>query len=143
MAGWPVRELMSKNPMSLQENEPLALAVELVMVRKMRHIPILNAQQELVGIVTDRDVKRALPSPFSIAASEEYDRIINDTPLVRIMTREPVTIDEETEVADAIERLLELRVGGLPVMSQGKLVGVFTERDAMRGLLKRLRQAPA
>ncbi|MBN2370410.1 MAG: CBS domain-containing protein [Vicinamibacteria bacterium] len=138
MDGWTVRELMSKDPHTLHEDEPLAQAVELVVVRKMRHIPILNSQKALVGIVTDRDVKRSLPSPFSIAASEEYDRIVNDTPLSRVMTRDPVTIDADMEVEEAAQRILDLRVGGLPVLSQGKLVGVFTERDALRGLLKRL-----
>jgi acetoin utilization protein AcuB len=138
MAKWPVRELMSKDPHTLHEDEALAQAVELVVVRKMRHIPILNSQGALVGIVTDRDVKRSLPSPFSIAASEEYDRIVNDTQLSRLMTRDPVTIDAEVEVEEAVQQILDLRVGGLPVLSQGKVVGVFTERDALRGLLKRL-----
>jgi acetoin utilization protein AcuB len=138
MAKWPVRELMSKDPHTLHEDEALAQAVELVVVRKMRHIPILNSQGALVGIVTDRDVKRSLPSPFSIAASEEYDRIVNDTQLSRLMTRDPVTIDADVEVEEAVQQILDLRVGGLPVLSQGKVVGVFTERDALRGLLKRL-----
>jgi len=116
-------------------------AVELVMVRRIRHIPVLGANGCLVGIVTDRDVKRSLPSPLSAIAAEEYELILDETPLTRVMTREPVTIDVGARVTEAVDVMISAKVGGLPVVADGQLVGIFTERDALKGylaLLKRL-----
>jgi acetoin utilization protein AcuB len=136
-----VRELMTREPVTLKEDARLRDAVELVMVRRVRHLPVLAEDGRLVGIVTDRDVKRSLPSPLSAIAAEEYEMILDDTPVTRIMTREPFPIDVGARVAEALDILISSKVGGLPVVSAGQLVGIFTERDALRGylaLLKRL-----
>jgi acetoin utilization protein AcuB len=141
MPGGYVRELMTHEPVTLKETAMLREAVELVMVRRIRHIPVLGEDGRLVGIVTDRDVKRSLPSPLSAIASEEYEMILDETPLTRVMTREPQTIDVGARVADAVDAMISAKVGGLPVVSEGRLVGIFTERDALKGylaLLKRL-----
>jgi len=73
-------------PRSSGRNAHLRDAVELVMVRRVRHIPIVGANGELIGIITDRDVKRSLPSPLSAIASEEYEMILDGTPVSRVMT---------------------------------------------------------
>jgi acetoin utilization protein AcuB len=138
-----VREFMTREPMTLQENARLRDAVELVMVRRIRHIPVLDAEGRLAGIVTDRDVKRSLPSPLSAIASEEYESILDETPVARVMTREPLTIEAGAKVSEAVETLLNSKVGGLPVIENGQLVGIFTERDALRGYLGLLRRIGA
>jgi acetoin utilization protein AcuB len=143
MPGSYVRELMTREPATLKEDAILRDAVELVMVRRLRHIPVLGADGRLAGIVTDRDVKRSLPSPLSAIASEEYEMILDETPVTRVMTREPVTIDVGARVAEAVELLISAKVGGLPVVSEGQLVGIFTERDALRGYLALLQKLGA
>jgi acetoin utilization protein AcuB len=135
-----VQEFMTREPSVLGEEARLRDAVELVMVRRVRHIPIVGTDGALVGIVTDRDVKRSLPSPLSAIAAEEYELILEDTPVSRIMTREPHTVAPETPVAQAIEKMLTAKVGGLPVVEAGRLVGIFTERDALRGYLRLLKR---
>lgn len=134
-----VQDYMTREPVTLHEQDPLREAVELVMVRRIRHIPILNAEEKLVGIVTDRDVKRTLPSPLSATAQEEHEAVLETTALHQVMTREPITTGPDADVADAVEILVHSRIGGLPVVQDGTLVGVFTEKDALRGYLDLLK----
>ncbi len=141
-----VRDFMTQEPVTLHDDDRLREAVELVMVRRIRHIPILDAQNRLVGIVTDRDIKRTLPSPLSSAAREEYEALLETTAIGRVMSPNPITIDADADVADAVQILVDSRIGGLPVVEGGGLVGVFTERDALAGyveLLKALEKSEA
>jgi CBS domain-containing protein len=141
-----VRDFMTDKPVTLHDDDRLREAVELVMVRRIRHIPVLDAQQRLVGIVTDRDIKRTLPSPLSSSAREEYEALLETTAVGRVMSPNPITIDVDADVSDAVEILVQSRIGGLPVIDGGVLVGVFTERDALRGyveLLQALQKAEA
>jgi acetoin utilization protein AcuB len=143
MPGSFVRDLMTREPITVKASAKLRDAVELVMVRRIRHIPVLDEGGKLVGIITDRDVKRSLPSPLSAIAAEEYEMILDDTDIGRIMTREPATIGVEARVSEALELLISAKVGGLPVVSDGRLVGIFTERDALRGYLALLQKLGA
>jgi acetoin utilization protein AcuB len=134
-----VRELMTTQPVTLFEDDRLREAVELVTLHNVRHIPVLDRQGRLVGIVTDRDIKQTLPSPLSSAAPEEYEALLETTSLGRVMSRNPLTVDAESDVADAVELLVSRKIGGLHVLDEGILVGIFTERDALRGYLELLR----
>jgi acetoin utilization protein AcuB len=129
---------MTQEPVTLHDDDRLREAVEMVMVRRIRHIPVLDAQNRLVGIVTDRDIKRTLPSPLVSSAREEYEALLETTAVGRVMTPDPMTIDADTDVAEAVQLLVQNRIGGLPVVESGKLVGVFTERDALRGYVELL-----
>jgi acetoin utilization protein AcuB len=135
-----VREFMTKDPVTLREDDLLRQAVEIVMVRRIRHIPVLDASGRLVGIVTDRDVQKTLPSPLSAAAPEEYEAILETTSVARVMTRDVITVGPDDFAAEAVETLLASRIDGLPVLEDGRLVGIFTVRDALRAYLGLLRQ---
>jgi acetoin utilization protein AcuB len=137
-----VRDFMTKDPLTLRQDDLLRQAVEVVMVRRIRHIPVLDESGRLVGIVTDRDVQGTLPSPLSAAAPEEYEALLETTPLARIMTRDVVTVGADDLAAEAVETLLADRIDGLPVVENDRLVGIFTVRDALRAYLALLRGAP-
>jgi acetoin utilization protein AcuB len=134
-----VRDFMTKNPVTLREDDLLRQAVEIAMVRRIRHIPVLDRGGRLVGIVTDRDVQKTLPSPLSAAAPEEYEALLETTPLARIMTRDVITVGGDDLAAEAVETLLAEKIDGLPVLENGRVVGIFTVRDALRAYLQRLR----
>ncbi len=135
-----VRDFMTKDPVTLRQDDLLRQAVEIVMVRRIRHIPVLDDSGALVGIVTDRDVQGTLPSPLSAAAPEEYEALLETTPLSRIMTRNVITVGADDLAAEAVETLLADRIDGLPVLEGGRLVGIFTVRDALRAYLEILRR---
>jgi acetoin utilization protein AcuB len=134
-----VRDFMTREPVTLRQDDLLRQAVEVVMVRRIRHIPVLDELGSLVGIVTDRDVQATLPSPLSAAAPEEYEALLETTPLARIMTRDVITVGADDLAAEAVETLLADRIDGLPVLEEGRLVGIFTVRDALRAYLELLR----
>jgi len=134
-----VRDFMTKDPVTLRDDDLLRQAVEIVMVRRIRHIPVLDRGDRLVGIVTDRDVQGTLPSPLSAAAPEEYEALLETTPLERIMTRDVVTVGPDDFAAQAVETLLADKIDGLPVLENDRVVGIFTVRDALRAYLELLR----
>ncbi len=135
-----VRDFMTRDPVTLRQDDLLRQAVEIVMVRRIRHIPVLDERGALVGIVTDRDIQGTLPSPLSAAAPEEYEALLETTPLSRIMTRDVITVGADDLAAEAVETLLADRIDGLPVLDGGRLVGIFTVRDALRAYLEILRR---
>jgi acetoin utilization protein AcuB len=137
-----VRDFMTKNPLTLRDDDLLRQAVEIAMVRRIRHIPVLDGGGRLVGIVTDRDVQKTLPSPLSAAAPEEYEALLETTPLARIMTKDVITVGADDLAAEAVETLLADRIDGLPVLENDRLVGIFTVRDALRAYLELLRGRP-
>lgn len=101
-----------------------------------RHLAIVNGDQ-LVGIITDRDVHRYAPSMLGNLSQEEYNSIFEETPLERVMTRNPQTITPATSVREAVKMMHERKLGCLPVVDQGRLVGIITTSD-MLGLLHKI-----
>lgn len=137
-----VRSRMKTELVTLSAEETLRDAVTLELQRKIRHIPIVDAKGALVGIVTDRDIKRALPSPLTgQLASEEYDSVLDQTRLSKVMTRDPQSVSPEAPLADAVKLMFEKKIGGLPVVENGKLVGIFTQTDALKLCLDLLQKA--
>jgi acetoin utilization protein AcuB len=130
---------MTTPPVTVREADGLREALEVVVTRRIRHLPVLDEGGRLVGILTDRDIKRTLPSPLIAAAPEEYEAILETTPVSRIMTRDPATVDVDSDITDAVEILVDRRIGGLPVLEGGAVVGMFTKGDALRAYLELLR----
>lgn len=127
-----VRSRMKTELVTLAPEVTLREAVRLELQRKIRHIPIVDASGALLGIVTDRDIKRALPSPLTgQLAREDYDAVLDGTPLAKVMTRDPQSVSPDTTLAEAVKLMFEKKIGGLPVVESGKLVGIFTQTDAL------------
>jgi acetoin utilization protein AcuB len=126
---------MSTDVFFLAPDATLTEAVAALRSRRIRHLPIVE-HGRLIGIVTDRDVKRALPSLLEGTTQEEHDRLLSSTAISRIMTREPVTTTPMTKLKDALTLMIENRYGGLPVLDGNRLCGIVTENDLLRLLLK-------
>lgn len=137
-----VRSRMKTELVTLSATETLREAVRLELQRKIRHIPIVDADGKLLGIVTDRDIKRALPSPLTgQLAREEYDSVLDETQLQKVMTRDPVSVSPDATLSEAVQIMFEKKIGGLPVVENGKLVGIFTQTDALALCLELLKKA--
>jgi acetoin utilization protein AcuB len=119
---------------TLAPDDSLETAVMLERRFRIRHIPIVE-NGELVGMVTDHDLKRALPSPVTGTDQQTFERVVQTTLLRQIMTRSPMTISPAAPLRDAVQVLCEKKFGALPVVEQGKLVGIITGVDMLRAFL--------
>lgn len=104
--------------------------IQLMATGGFRHLPVVDGQGALVGIVSDRDVRRLLPSPGT--DPREVDRSLAETRVVDVMTRDPITLHPDASMIAAIEKVLEHRVGALPILREGRLVGILTRSDILR-----------
>lgn len=128
-----VQESMSSPVAAFSEETCLVVAVEAMRTRHVRHLCVVR-QTRVVGIVSDRDVKRALPSALAGAVRMDYEAILEETPLSRVMSRAPVCIASQAPLARAVSLMLEHRISALPVVDDGVLVGMLTETDCLRAL---------
>lgn len=126
-----VASRMARNVVFAREGDPLSRAVDLFLEHGIRHLPVLAEMETLVGIVSDRDVKRALPSPY-FDQPEDWRPTFDRVPLRRLMTTELVTIGPEEPMEQAVRLLIQHRIGCLPVVEEGSLVGLLSETDCLR-----------
>jgi acetoin utilization protein AcuB len=125
-----VREVMSPSVVTLTPDETLLDAINRLRSNHIRHLPVIDAST-LVGIVTDRDVKRATPSVLS-GNQEEYNRVIATTRVAQFMTRDPLTVTPATNLKAAIELFIDRKIGAIPVVEGGRLVGILSDLDILR-----------
>jgi acetoin utilization protein AcuB len=133
-----VASAMTQNPVTLGPEDSLSHASEVMRLHGIRRIPIVLGDA-LVGLLAEGDLKRAQPSTLS-ASQEDFDRIMENTTVSRIMINEPITIDETTSLLEAAETLHETKYGALPVLHNGRLVGILTDNDLIRCLAELLQQ---
>jgi CBS domain-containing protein len=131
-----VRELMRSELITLERDEHLTLAHDLMKLGRIRHMPVLS-HGRLVGIVTQRDLFRAAVSSvlgFRPAAEREW---LTKIRVAEVMTKDVVTAEPDWTVRQAIEVMLDRRIGCLPVVEGEQLIGLLSETDCLR-LLGRL-----
>lgn len=128
---------MTRDPITVSEDTSMKEAMLLLRTHHIRHLPVANGKV-LVGLVSDRDIRRAAPSLLSGIGKNDYEQVLEDTTVGRIMTREPFTVTESTPLEDAVSVLVEKKFGSLPVVDGSELVGIFTDIDALKILLGQL-----
>jgi acetoin utilization protein AcuB len=134
-----VRDIMTTDLTTLREDQTM-LDATLVFARSgIHHIPIMNGKQ-LVGLVTDTDLKHYSPSILSGRPITEYNRLMESTPLSKIMTRTLLTIEPEQTVREAAQILDDRRIGCLPVVEGSELKGIVTTTDLVKLLLHLLKE---
>lgn len=126
-----VASRMARDVRFVREQDPLTKAVDLITERRIRHLPVLAELERLVGIVTDRDVKLALPSSL-LDQPPDWREVFDRIPVSRIMTRDPYCIHPDEAIETGISLMIQHRIGCLPVVEEGSLVGILTETDALR-----------
>ena len=124
-----VADVMTRDPVTLGPEDSLMRAVEVMRMRGVRRIPVVVGGM-LVGLLAEGDLKRAQPSALS-DSEEEFMRVMEGTPLSRIMIPKPITVLEDTPLLEAVQTLHTTKFGALPVLRDGKLVGIVTDTDML------------
>jgi acetoin utilization protein AcuB len=132
-----VSDYMTSDPMTLSPEDNLMQALETMRLRGVRRLPV-TVGGTLVGLVTEGDLKRAEPSMLT-ESEEGFNRVMEGTPISRIMIQNPVTVTAETPLVDAAETLYNTKYGALPVVSGSRVVGILTDNDLVHALVDLLR----
>jgi monofunctional biosynthetic peptidoglycan transglycosylase len=132
-----VADYMTSDPMTVGPEDSLMQALETMRLRKVRRLPVAVGGV-LVGLVTEGDLKRAEPSMLT-DTEEDFNRVMEETPVSRIMIQNPVTVTAETSLLEAADTMHGTKYGALPVIAEGRLVGILTDNDLARALVDLLR----
>jgi acetoin utilization protein AcuB len=134
-----VSDYMTPNPIVIEPEDPLMRALELIRLRGVRRLPV-TVGGTLVGLVTEGDLKRAEPSTLTDSEAD-FNRVMEETPISRIMIQNPVTTTADTSLLEAADILLNTKYGALPVVAGTTVVGILTDNDLIRALVDVLREA--
>jgi CBS domain-containing protein len=137
-----VKDIMTRNPISIEADAPVGTAIAVMAEHRIRHLPVVDERGALVGIVSDRDLRSAALAPaleehLSIGARRRLRSIGTALENLRVkdaMTWNPVTTRPDIPLTQAAALMLERHVGSLPIVEDGALVGILTDRDAVRAL---------
>jgi acetoin utilization protein AcuB len=130
---WTVGDVMTPDPISLGPEDTIGQAEEIMFTNNIRQIPIVEGT-ELVGIATDRDIRSFLSGRL-FGSPEERETALN-TKIAAIMSTEPITLGPDDDLRDAVETMIEEKIGGIPVVEEEKgLVGIVSYVDVLRRFL--------
>ena len=132
-----VSRSMTRKVITVDPDKTVFEAQELLANHQIRHLPVIDANQHLIGIVTDRDIRSAMPYHFikDSCSAEQREEICSLT-VKDIMTRDPLTISPTYTIQDALLMIQNSRVGALPVVEDdGKLSGILSVRDLLRAFI--------
>jgi len=133
-----VKERMTRNPITITPDTSFEEALRVMRKNKVRRLPVLDKDKRLVGIVTEKDLLYASPSPVTSLDVFELHYLLSKITVKDLMTKEVITVEEDTPLEEAARIMADNKIGGLPVMRDGVLVGIITETDLFKIFLELL-----
>ena len=119
-----ISALMIPDPITIGENASIQDAIERMKINSIRHLPVVDAQKRLQGLVTLADLKQGLiPS------------MVGNLSLVDLMIRDPLKVSPDDDVELAAQIIYKHKISGMPVIKAGRLVGIITESDILRAFI--------
>ena len=124
-----VRELMSSEVVTLLQNDELSLADQVMTLGRIRHMPVTDGEGRVCGILSQRDLFRSALIRALGHGSVAEERALKRIRVKEVMTTGVVTASPDTGLREAAKLMLERKLGCLPVVESGKLIGILTEAD--------------
>ena len=130
-----VENWMNPNVITVDADDSMLDATKLLKEHNIRHLPVLE-KGKLVGVITDRDLKRASPSDATTLEAHELLYLIANIKVREIMTRNPITVPYNYTIEEAAEILLQAKISGMPVVDKdGDVIGTITQTDLFKVLI--------
>lgn len=126
-----VEQIMTKNVVTLKKEDSIKQAYTILQENRFHHIPIVDEHNVVIGIISDRDIRDAWPSIFA----EQWDEAILDTPVEKIMKTDVKTVHPFEFVEEIAAIFYEKEISCLPVVREGNLVGIVTDKDMLNTLI--------
>jgi predicted transcriptional regulator len=129
-----VAEIMTTNVVAIEPQNSIATAIRLMRQGQLRRLPVVE-NGALVGIVTSGDLRR-ITGLASILKDPSQDNFLwHHIPVANVMSREPISLSPDAPVSEAARLLVEHKIGGLPIVVDGRLVGIITTSDLLETLM--------
>jgi acetoin utilization protein AcuB len=133
-----VRDRMSRHPITITTDVHIDEALKTMRDNKVRRLPVVDRDGRLVGIVSEMDLLYASPSPATSLSVYEIHYLMARITVQDVMTKEVISIEEDTPLEEAARIMVDNKIGGLPVVRDGTLVGIITETDLFKIFLELL-----
>ncbi len=133
-----VKDRMSKPPITVRENIGVEDALRLMHNEDIRRLPVVDKHGKMVGIVSELDLLKVSPSPATSLSVYEIPYLLAKIEMKDVMTKDVVTVHEDTPLEEAARVMADNKIGGLPVTRDGKVVGMITETDLFKTFLEML-----
>jgi CBS domain-containing membrane protein len=127
-----VRDWMTEDPLTVRAGDSAGTVLALMEEHGIRHVPVVDADGELVGLVSDRDLGRRVLGAMDELPVGEQRSLLEMVRVDEIMVHGVVTVDVDAELAEVGEMLIEYKFGCVPVAEGSRLVGIITETDFIR-----------
>jgi acetoin utilization protein AcuB len=141
-----VADWMTETVLAVETFDSIAIARQLMAKHRINQLPVID-NDNLVGMVTDRDIRDAYPTSMMINRGEEIDRFAEKITVEEVMTHDLFVVRPETPLATAVGLLRRHRIGSLPVVKSKNLVGIITRSDildfVLNGAGKKIRRKKA
>jgi acetoin utilization protein AcuB len=129
---------MSKPPITVHETVGVEDALRLMHNEDIRRLPVVNKQGKMVGIVSELDLLKVSPSPATSLSVYEIPYLLAKIQMKDVMTKDVISVHEDTPLEEAARVMADNKIGGLPVTRDGKVVGMITETDLFKTFLEML-----
>ncbi|HAR68289.1 MAG TPA: acetoin dehydrogenase [Thermus scotoductus] len=130
-----VRDWMTKDPLTVAPDTPVLEAINLLKSKGFRRLPVVKGGK-LVGLVTDKDLKDAMPSKATTLSVWEMNYLLSKLTVQEVMAKPVITVEADAPLEKAALLMEEKKIGGLPVMDGEKLVGIITVTDVLRAFIE-------
>ena len=132
-----VRERMTHHPVTVYPDLPIAEALNRMRQEKVRRFPVVDREtKKLIGIVTEKELLYASPSPATSLSVYEINYLLSKITVAKVMTSDVITVTEDDPIEEAARLMVDHGVGALPVMRGDVLVGIITETDLFKTFIE-------
>lgn len=131
-----VVDIMTNDPITISPDATLRQTLHLMQDHHFMHLPVLSKQKHLVGVISDRDCRQALNSPFVLRERWQDEDLVDTLEVRAVMTPAPIIVEPYAPATEAARLMLNHNIGCLPVMRAETLVGIVTRSDVLVAFMK-------